>query len=102
MSNININNNITDDRINNIIKFNNKFSKYTTNYILLVIFHIPDKHQNYHKFTYVDNIHFLELHMLSKTNGVNFYNNNDTIYLDNIIQLNFKFKIMNVIQEFIV
>ena len=71
---------------NNIIDFNNKFSKYTHNYTLLVIFHIPHKDQNHHIFTYNDNIHFLELHTLSVSAGVKFNNNNDNIYLDNIIK----------------
>jgi hypothetical protein len=60
---------------NNIHDFNNKFSKYTYNYTLLVIFHIPNQQQN-HIFTYNDNIHFLELHTLSSSGGVEFDNNN--------------------------
>ena len=43
---------------NTIINFNNKFSKYTSNYTLLFISHIPDKEQNKHEFTYHDNIHY--------------------------------------------
>jgi len=69
---------------NNIINFNNKFSKYTTNYTLLVISHIPYKEQN-HKFTYKDNIHFLELHTPSTSDGVRF-NDDDNNYLDNILK----------------
>jgi hypothetical protein len=76
---------------NTIINFNNKFSKYTSNYTLLFISHIPDKKQNKHEFTYHDNIHFLELHTLSQSNGVKFSNDNDNIYLDNIIISNYKF-----------
>jgi hypothetical protein len=81
--------------INNIIDFNNKFSKYTSNYTLLVIIHYPNKEQNHHIFTYNDNIHFLELHTLSLSNGVNFVNNNDNIYLDNIINSKYIFNIKN-------
>ena len=84
---INIDN--IDNYINKIIDFNNNFSKYTSNYTLLVIFHIPNKQQNHHIFTYTDNIHFLELHTLSNSTGVDFYNNNDNIYLDNIIKSNY-------------
>jgi hypothetical protein len=83
---VNNNDNIT----NNIIEFNNKFSKYTFNYTLLVIFHIPNKQQNHHIFTYNDNIHFLELHTLSRSNGGEFGNNNDNTYLDNIIKSKYK------------
>ena len=82
---------INDTIKNNIIDFNNKFSKYTSNYTLLVIFHIPNKPQNHHIFTYNDNIHFLELHTLSMSNGTEFHNNNDNIYLDNIINSKYNF-----------
>ena len=85
--------NIENNNITNIIDFNNKFSKYTSNYTLLVIFHIPNKQQNNHIFTYNDNIHFLELHTLSSSNGVKFINNNDNIYLDNIIKSKYNFNI---------
>ena len=84
--------NLNDD-INNLTylkqkmsEFNSKFSKYTTNYILLVIIHIKNKNENKHIFTYNDNIHFLELHTLSISNGVEFVNNNDNNYLDDIIK----------------
>lgn len=72
--------------INDLVNFNNKFSKYTTNYTLLVILHMPDKKKNYHNFIYIDNIHILELHTVSKSGGVEFGDNNDNIYLDNIIK----------------
>ena len=49
---------------NYIIEFNRKFSQHTTNYTLLVIFHIINKQKNRHTFTYNDNIHFLELNTL--------------------------------------
>ena len=83
-----------DNYINKIIDFNNKFSKHTSNYMLLVIFHIPHKQQHYHNFTYHDNIHFLELHTLLNSNGVTFNNNNDNIYLDNIIKSNYNLIIL--------
>ena len=86
-------NNIDENIKNNIIDFNNKFSKYTSNYTLLVIFHIPNKQQNHNIFTYNDNIHFLELHTLSCSGGVDFGNNNDNIYLDNIIKSKYNFNI---------
>ena len=86
-----VNMNDIDENIkNNIIDFNTKFSKKTYNYTLLVIFHIPNKEQNHHIFTYNDNIHFLELHTLSVSGGIEF-NNNDNIYLDNIIKSKYNF-----------
>lgn len=81
---------------NSIIDFNNKFSKYTSNYTLLVIFHIPNKQQNNHRFTYNDNIHFLELDTLSKTGGMFFFDNKDNIYLDNIIKSKYNFNVKTV------
>ena len=86
-------NNINENIKNNIIDFNNKFSRYTSNYTLLVIFHIPNKQQNHHIFTYNDNIHFLELHTLSSSGGVEFGNKNDNIYLDNIINSKYNFNL---------
>ena len=86
-------NNINNNFINNIINFNNKFSKYTSNYTLLVIFHIPKKQMNHHIFTYNDNIHFLELHTISNSNGVFFINNDDNNYLNGIIHNTYNFNI---------
>lgn len=88
-------NNIDENIKNKIIEFNNKFSKYTSNYTLLVIFHIPYKEQNHNIFTYNDNINFLELHTLSKSNGSEFNNKNDNIYLDNIINSKYNFNLKN-------
>jgi hypothetical protein len=80
---------------NKIIDFNDKFSKYTSNYTLLVIFHISNKQQNHHTFTYNDNIHFLELETVSSSNGVQFRNDDDNIYLDNIMNSKYNFNIKN-------
>jgi len=85
--------NIDENMKNNIINFNNKFSKYTNNYTLLVIFHCKTKSCNYHNFTYNDNIHFLELHTLSNSNGIQFNNDNDNKYLNNIIKTTYNFNV---------
>jgi hypothetical protein len=90
---INNNDHMNDTIKTNIIEFNTKFSKYTSNYTLLFIFHIANKQQNHH-FTYIDNIHFLELHTLSTSCGVQF-NNNDNLYLDNIIKTQYNFNLKN-------
>ena len=91
--------NLFDDDIDDymyktIINFNNKFLKYTNNYTLLIIFHLPTGENSY-TFTYNDNIHFLELHTLSKSNGVEFNNSYDNIYLDNLLTLTYKFNLKN-------
>ncbi len=78
--------NIDNNFINNITDFNNKLSNYTSNYTLLVVYHIGNKENNHHVFTYIDNIHLLEIHTLSDSGGVNFHNNDDNIYLDDIIK----------------
>jgi hypothetical protein len=88
-------NNIDENIKNSIIDFDNKFSKYTSNYTLLVIYHIPYKQQTEHTFIYRDNIHFLELHTLSRSGGLVFDDNNDdNIYLDNIIKTKYNFNII--------
>uniref|UniRef100_A0A6C0EXW3 Uncharacterized protein n=1 Tax=viral metagenome TaxID=1070528 RepID=A0A6C0EXW3_9ZZZZ len=73
----------------NMIKFNKRFSKHTTNYILLVIYHITNKEKN-HYFEYNDNIHILYLYS-SSSDGLQFDNEDDNLYLDNIM-LKYKFK----------
>ena len=87
-------NNISENIKNKIIEFNNTLSKYTFNYTLFVIFHIKNKEQNDSIFTYIDNIHFLELHTLSKSNGVEFIDNNDNLYLDDIIKSKYNFSLL--------
>ena len=88
-------NNIDENVKKKILEFNNKFSKHTTNYILLVIFNISEKENNNHNFIYNNNIHFLELHTLSNSNGVIFLNNNDNIYLNNLIKSKYNFNIID-------
>jgi hypothetical protein len=88
-------NNLEEKLKNNIIDFNNKFSKYTKNYTLFVIFHIKNKANNHHIFTHNDNIDFLELHTLSPSDGNRFININDNIYLNNIINKTYNFNIEN-------
>jgi hypothetical protein len=77
----------------NIIDFNNNFSEH--NYTLLVIYNIPNKQSNNHEFTYNDNIHFLELHTLSVSNSMQFNNEIDNDYLNNIINETYNFNINN-------
>lgn len=85
-------NEMKENEKNKIIEFNNKFSTYTTNYTLLVISFITNKERN-HTFTYKDNIHFLELHTTSTTNGIEFENQEDNNYLDNIIKTSYDFQL---------
>lgn len=77
-----------------IIDFNNNFSKYTTNYRLLVIFHINDGVQK-HIFKKIDNIDFLELHTLAPSNGAKFKFKlkSDNNYLNNILISMYNFNV---------
>ena len=77
----------------NIINFNNTFSKYTTNYRLLAIYNIHKKQTNHHIFTHIDNIDILELHTLSTSIGTTFINNIDNDYLNNIINKTYSFNV---------
>ena len=86
---------VEEKQKNDIINFNNQFSKYAKNYTLLVIFHIKNKEDNHHTFTHNDNIDFLELHTLSRSNGIEFDNDNDDNYLYNIINKKYNFNIIN-------
>jgi len=80
---------------NNVIKFNEKFSNHTSSYTLLFICNVPGKQENNHTFTYVNNIHFLELDTFSSSQGSWYENENDNIYLDNLIKTKYKFNIIN-------
>jgi hypothetical protein len=78
-----------------IVDFNNKFSNYATNYIMLVIFQIKKK-KNSHVFKNIGNIHFLQLHTTSDSAGTYFYDETDNIYLDNIIKQKYNFNLLPV------
>ena len=87
--------NIEEKLKNDVIDFNNTFSKYTKNYKLLVIFHIQNKKEQNHIFTHYSNIDFLELHTFSSSGGVNFDYKNDNDYLNNIILEKYDFNFQN-------
>ena len=75
-----------------VIEFNDKFSKFVSNYKLLVIIHINKGKQN-HILTQLDSIDFLELHTLSNSNGLNFINLKDNTYLNITLNKIYNFKI---------
>ena len=58
---------------------------FTTSFILLAITYIPNKQENYHNFTFSSNVHYLELHVKSDSGGLAFANEQDNLYLDDII-----------------
>ena len=71
--------NLNENIKNNIITFNEQFKKYTTNYRLLIIIHLPNQESIHHTFTSIDNIDFIELYTISLSNGVAFIDDNDNI-----------------------
>jgi len=67
-----------------VIEFNRQFSKYTTNYTLVAIFHKqgPRHHTNKYK----ENIHFIKLQTPSKSDGVSF-DETDNQYVDKVLSM---------------
>lgn len=90
-----VNMNNSKEEINKTIEFNKSFSNYTSNYILLIIYH---RHNNFrhHYFDYKDNIHFLYLYTTSVSDGKEFLNEEDNLYLDNIIKSKYKLSNINL------
>ena len=90
-------NKIDDEFINNIINFKNELSKYTCNFgILCIVQYVGNS--NYYNFTKHENIHFLEVYTLSKSDGKEFENKNDNDYLNNIITSTYKFDLNEIEQ----
>ena len=86
----------TDTNKNGIIMFNTKLATRVSNYTLLHISIEQHESQYSHTFTYKDNIHFLEVHILSRTNGVEFINDDDNKYLDSILMDKYRFELLPV------
>jgi len=72
--------------LDDFIKFNEFIGNHTQNHILLVIKNKSNGYQS-HKYTKIDNLGFLELTTNEVTNGVNYFDNTDNQYLDNILPL---------------
>ena len=84
-----VNMNESKEEINKTIEFNKSFSNYTSNYTLLIIYHIHNTIRH-HYFEYKDNIHILYLYTTSGSDGKEFLNNSDDLYLDNIMKSNYE------------
>jgi len=87
--------NISEYIKNDIIVFNNKLKTHTDNYTLFVIFNLSEKEQNYHNITINDNINFLEIHTISKSDGIKFCVEKDNVYLDDIIANLYNFNVIS-------
>jgi hypothetical protein len=89
----NLNKLISNDKI---IYFNDEFKKYTSNYILLYIYHTYNNVQTSHEIEQINNIIILKFNSISKSSGTNFDPNkinDDNEYLDNVIKDIFKFNL---------
>lgn len=84
---------VNETIVDEIIEFNSKFKQCTSNYTLLCILHIPNKSENFHKFTKVDSIEILELHTKNRSDGTSFKNESDDTYLDTILNTHYKFNL---------
>jgi hypothetical protein len=69
--------------------------QYTQNYIILVILN-KVKEERSHKLSKYSNIHLLELSTISKSNGVKFIDEEDNLYLDNIINQYYSFNLYSI------
>ena len=79
-----------------VIEFNKELQKFTENYILLVITNNVTENETSHIFKYEDNIHFLTLNTLSKSNGGEFFNDVDNTYLDNLLRKTYMFNLKDL------
>lgn len=77
-----------------IINLNKTLKTITTNYIFLVILHYKSTKQS-HNLTINNNIHYLDLHTLSASNGVEFINKSDNEYINMILHNIYKFNLIN-------
>jgi hypothetical protein len=75
---------------NDIEKFNEQFMKHSKKYVILVIMHSLSTSRDY-RFEIKDNIHYLELRTISRSNGVAFIDEEDNKYLDKIIMRKYSF-----------
>ena len=81
---------LTEAMKNEVFENNNKLQQYCQNYTLLCIIHHTGSNRQY-TFTSYENIDFLELTTITKTDGLIFPNKDDEIFLDGIINEKYKF-----------
>jgi hypothetical protein len=83
--------NMNHSEIEESIKFNKILSNFTSNYKLLIIHHEVNANRKY-IFEKKDNIHILYLYTLSESDGKEFKNEDDNLFLDSIINTYYTFK----------
>jgi len=78
-----------------IIDFNAKLKKFTDFYgILCIVQYLGDGHK--YQFSIYENVHFLEIYTKTKSNGIEFENPEDNIFLDKIIMSTYSFHLYEV------
>lgn len=85
LSRVNISPDLKDSYVKEILDFNNKFSKYTCNYKLLAIIHIPDASHTHHSRSVHGSVEILEFHSRFKCNGLDLIDCNDRSYLRSLL-----------------
>jgi hypothetical protein len=89
----------TESFKDSIIAFNNTLKANTSNYTLLCIISIPHKEFPLAKFSKVDNIDFLELHTVSKSDGIKFKEESDNVYMDTVLLNKYRFNLHKLYTE---
>lgn len=87
---------------NSLIELNNELKNITCNFNILYINHHAGILENSHSIVdidNIDNIDILELCTTSISNGVDFNDNDDNIYLDKIFTSNYKFDIIDEVKR---
>lgn len=80
---------VYDTTVEDIVRFDREFAKYTKNYRILCIFqHIGDTRR--HLWTKEGNIDFLHLETVSKSGGNYFLDEEDNMYLDDLCRKQIK------------
>lgn len=82
---------MTEQFKSEIINFSTMLKSHTTNFHILVIWNISNKTHRKHDILSKDVVGFLTLTTMSEDNGTIFTDNEDNIYLDQIINRMYKF-----------
>lgn len=86
MLNVNTKEQIINELKNRGRNLNNILSKHTNNYTLLVIINFANNNEQSFVIEFDTNISFITINTLSSSNGVEFGNNCDNLYLSGIIR----------------
>jgi len=76
-----------------MISLNETLKIKTKNFRLLAIVVYPNKEKNKYTFNSIDNIDFLNIDVLSSSNGVQFLEEKDNAYINIILNVKYKYKL---------